>query len=68
MSDLFGTLSVFMFVTMPSGRDKRVSLASIPCCYAQRDEVFRKFVDDNGSRLLKADLYAQFMLRESVDL
>ena len=68
MPDLFGTLCVFMFVVMPTGRHKRVSLASIPCDYVERDEVFRKFVDNNGSRLLKADLCAEFVLREPVDL
>ena len=68
MSNLFGSLSVFMFVTLPSGRDKRVTLASIPCELREREEIFRKFVDDNGSRLLKVTLHAEFVARDSVYL
>ena len=68
MSHLFGSLSVFMFVALPNGRDKRVTLASIPCDYAEREEVFRKFVDDNGPRLLKSLIHAEFVARESVYL
>jgi hypothetical protein len=68
MPKLFGSLSVFMFITLPSGRDKRVTLASIPCDYSEREEMFRKFIDDNGSRLLKAPLHAEFVARDSVFL
>ena len=68
MEQFFGSLSIVMFVTMPNGRDKRVTLATIPCAYAEREAVFRKFIDDNGSRLLKAHCYAEFVLRELVDL
>ena len=57
-----------MFVALPNGRDKRVTLASIPCDYAEREEVFRKFVDDNGPRLLKSLIHAEFVARESVYL
>jgi hypothetical protein len=65
---MFGSLSVFMFVTLPSGSDKRVMLASIPSDYSERDEMFRKFIDANGSRLLKASVHAEFVARESVYL
>ena len=68
MSHLYGFLSIFMFVTMPSGRDKRVTLATIQCEYAEREAVFRKFIDDNGSRLLKAHCHAEFVMREPVSL
>lgn len=68
MDKLFGSLSVFMFVTMPNGRDKRVSLATIPCDYAERETLFRKFIDDNGALLLKARCHAEFVMREPVDL
>lgn len=68
MSHFYGSLIISMFVTMPSGRDKRVKLATIHCEYAEREAVYRKFVDDNGSRLLKADCYAEFVVREFVNL
>lgn len=68
MSHLYGFLSIFMFVTMPSGRDKRVTLATIQCEYAEREAVFRKFVDDNGPYLIKAQLCAEFVMREPVSL
>lgn len=68
MEKFFGSLSVFMFVTMPNGRDKRVSLATIPCEYAERESVFRSFVDANGSCLLKSRLHAEFVMRDYVTL
>lgn len=68
MSKLYGNLSVFMYVVLPTGHEKRVSLASIPCEYEQREAVFRKFVDCNGHRLMKDYPQAQFVFRESVDL
>ena len=68
MEHFFGSLSIVMFVTMPNGRDKRVTLATIPCEYAEREAVFRKFIDDNGSRLLKAHCLAEFVMRQPVSL
>lgn len=68
MSHFFGVLSVFTFVVLPNGRERRVTLASIHCEYAERESVLRKFVDDNGARLLKAPIGAEFVLREPVSL
>ena len=66
MSNLSGVLSVFMFVTMPSGRDKRVSLASIPCDYEDREAIMARFVEDNSIRVHRVSLHAEFVLREPV--
>ena len=65
---MFGSLSIFMFVTLPNGRDKRVSLASIPCERVDCEALFRKFVDENGARLLKSDIHAEFVAREMIYL
>jgi hypothetical protein len=43
MESFFGTLSVFTFVTLPDGREKRVSLARIPCEYTERKDTFLAF-------------------------
>ena len=70
MPYLYGSLVVCMFVNMTRGGgivQKRVTLATIPCEYAERETVFRKFVDDNG-KLLKAHCHAEFVMRETVDL
>ena len=64
---MFGTLSIFMFVTLPNGRDKRANLASIPCEYSEREAVFREFMDSNY-QLLKASCGAEFVFRTTVDL
>lgn len=64
---MFGTLSIFMFVTLPNGRYKRASLASIPCEYSEREAVFRQFIDGNY-QLLKASCGAEFVFRTTVDL
>ena len=65
MSHFFGVLSVFTFVVLPNGRERRVTLAAIPCEYAERESALRKFVDDNVW-LLKARMGAEFVVREPV--
>lgn len=67
-ANIFGSLSVFLIVSLPSGRSKRVSLASIPCEYAEREAVFSKFTEDNRHHLVKAALFAEFVMREPVYL
>lgn len=66
MSNLSGVLSVFMFVTMPSGRDKRVSLALIPCDYEDREAIMARFIEDNSIRVPRTSLHAEFILRDPV--
>lgn len=62
---MFGSLSIFMFVTLPSGRDKRVTLATIPCERVDCEDLFSKFVEDNGARL-KSEIHAEFVAREMI--
>ena len=69
MENVSGTLSILMFVTMPNGHLKRVTLASIHCEYAERETVFRKFINDNGTHLLRdSGCVAEFVMREPVFL
>jgi len=69
MENVSGTLLILMFVTMPNGRLKRATLASIPCEYAERETVLRNFVDDNGGDLLRNPGFAaEFVMREPIFL
>lgn len=56
----FGVLSVFTFVTLPNGREKRVTLASIPCEYAERKGKFLDFKMANPGLAEAQHLGAEF--------
>jgi hypothetical protein len=62
----FGTLSVFTFVTLPNGREKRVTLANIPCDYSERKDVFLAFKVANPSHAEGMHLGARFAYSEWV--
>ena len=66
MNDFHGFLSVFMFVTLPHnrGRDKKVTLATIPCAYTERERCLSEFREANYN--LGAHVFAEFTFRESV--
>ena len=64
--DFFGVLSVFTFVTLPNGRDKRVNLASIGCSYSERKEKFAEFKNVNASLAKASQLGAEFKFQEFV--
>jgi hypothetical protein len=67
-NDVFGQLSVFMFVTIPTGssvsRDKRVKLATIHCRRSECDEHFENFKANNDGIARK--VHAEFSFREMV--
>jgi hypothetical protein len=63
----FGTLSIFTFVTLPNGREKRVTLASIPCDYSERKGKFFDFKMANPNIVDGMHLGARFTYNEPVD-
>lgn len=64
--NLFGTLSVFTFVTLPDGREKRVTLASIDCDYSERKGKFLDFKMANPNIVEGMHLGARFTYNEWV--
>ncbi len=64
--NLFGTLSVFTFVTLPDGREKRVTLASIECDYSERKGKFLDFKMANPNIVEGMHLGARFTYSEWV--
>ncbi len=64
MNEFYGVLSVFMFITLPSGRDKKVTLATIPCSYAEKENALGEFKEANYN--LGAHVFAEFSFREPV--
>jgi hypothetical protein len=64
--NLFGTLSVFTFVTLPNGREKRVTLASINCDYSERKDKFLAFKMANPNIVEGMHLGARFTYSEWV--
>jgi hypothetical protein len=66
MESFFGTLSVFTFVTLPGGREKRVTLASIPCDYSERKGKFLDFRMANPNLVEGMHLGARFTYSEWV--
>jgi hypothetical protein len=63
----FGTLSIFTFVTVPNGREKRVTLASIPCEYSERKDKFLEFKMANPNIAEGMHLCSKFTLSEWVN-
>ena len=62
----FGTLSIFTFVTLPNGRQKRATLASIPCDYSDRKDVLIAFRMANPSHAEGMYIGARFNFSEGV--
>lgn len=60
VENFFGTLSVFTFVTLPNGREKKVTLASINCEYSERKAKFLDFKVANPNISDNMDLSARF--------
>ena len=67
MENFFGTLSIFTFVTLPSGHEKRVTLANIPCEYAQRKATFLAFKMANPNIEESLHLGSRFSFSEWVN-
>lgn len=72
MENLYGTLSIFTFVTIPNGsqepREKRVTLANIECEYAERKDKFEAFIMANPNIRECMHLGARFKLSEWVNI
>ena len=66
MEEIFGTLTVYTFVTLPDGQEKRASLARIPCEYAKREEKFLAFRMANPNIAKGMHLGARFDFSEWV--
>ena len=64
----FGTLSIFTHVTLPDGREKRVTLANIECEYSKRKDMFLAFETANPGLAEKMQLGARFTCSEWVSL
>lgn len=61
---MFGFVEVFMFVAV-SERNKRVTLAKIPCDYHEADDRFLEFRKAN-ERIHSADIHARFQFSEYI--
>jgi hypothetical protein len=66
--NLFGTLSIFTFVTLPDGREKRATLAIIDCEYAERKDKFLAFQMANPNIVEGMHLGARFTFSDWVSI
>jgi hypothetical protein len=62
----FGTLAICTFVTLPNGSEKRVTLASIQCDYAERKNVLLAFKMANPNLSEGMHLDSRFTYTECV--
>ena len=61
---MFGFVEMFMFVVV-SGRDKRVTLAKIPCDHHEAADKLFEFRKAN-ERIYGADIHAQFRFTDYI--